>query len=67
MLSLPEKPEFDHAASLIYYKVADIQAGFQTLSSRGAHFEGEPHLIARTPDHDLGFVSSGTRRATCWR
>ncbi len=53
MLSLPEKPEFDHAASIIYYKVADIQAAFQTLSSRGVQFEGKPHLIARMPDHDL--------------
>ncbi len=53
MLSLPEKPEFDHAASIIYYKVANIQAAFQTLSSRGVQFESEPHLIARMPDHDL--------------
>jgi methylmalonyl-CoA/ethylmalonyl-CoA epimerase len=53
MLSLPEKPEFDHAASIIYYKVADIQAAFQTLTSRGVQFEGAPHLIARMPDYDL--------------
>ncbi len=53
MLSLPEKPEFEHAVSIIYYTVADIQAAFQTLSSRGVQFEGEPHLIARMPDHDL--------------
>lgn len=53
MLSLPEKPEFDHAASIIYYKVANIQAAFQTLSSRGVQFEREPHLIARMPDYDL--------------
>jgi len=53
MLSLPEKPEFDHVASIIYYKVADIQAAFQTLSSRGVQFEGQPHLIARMPDYDL--------------
>ncbi len=38
---------------LIYYKVADIQAAFQTLSSRGVQFEGKPHLITRMPDHDL--------------
>ncbi len=53
MLSLPEKPEFDHPASIICYKVADVQIAFQTLSSRGVQFESEPHLIARMPDHDL--------------
>jgi len=53
MLSLPEKPEFDHLASIIYYKVADIQAAYKQLSSRGVRFEGEPHRIARMDDHDL--------------
>jgi methylmalonyl-CoA/ethylmalonyl-CoA epimerase len=53
MLSLPEQAEFDHPASIIYYKVADIQAAFALLSSRGLRFEGEPHRIARMVDHDL--------------
>ena len=53
MLTLPEKPEFDRPASIIYYKVDDIQSAFDVLSSRGARFEGNPHLIARMPDHDL--------------
>jgi len=53
MLSLPEQPEFDRSASIIYYKVPNIRATFETLSSRGVRFEGEPHFIARMPDHDL--------------
>ena len=53
MLSLPEKPEFDHAASIIYYNVANIQAAFQTLFSRGVQFEAAPRLIAQMRDHDL--------------
>ncbi len=53
MLALPEKPEFDHPASVIYYKVDNIQDTFETLSSRGVGFEGKPHLIARMQDHDL--------------
>jgi catechol 2,3-dioxygenase-like lactoylglutathione lyase family enzyme len=67
MLSLAEKPEFQHPASIIYYKVADLQAAFQSLSLSGAPLEGEPHLIARMPDHDLwmGFFrdSEGNRLA----
>ncbi len=53
MLSAPEKPEFDHPGSVLYFKVADIQAAHHTLASRGVSFEGEPHLIARLPTHDL--------------
>jgi methylmalonyl-CoA/ethylmalonyl-CoA epimerase len=53
MLTVPEKPEFDHPASILYYKVADIQAAHRELAGRGVRFEGEPHLIARMPDHDL--------------
>lgn len=53
MLGPPEKPEFDHPSSIIYYKVADIQAAFETLVARGVQFEGKPHLIAKLSDHDL--------------
>jgi catechol 2,3-dioxygenase-like lactoylglutathione lyase family enzyme len=53
MLGLPEKPEFDHPASVLYYRVSDIKAAYQALSSRGVKFEAEPHLIARLEEHDL--------------
>lgn len=53
MLSPPETPEFDHAASIIYYKVDDIRAAHEILKKRGVPFDGEPHLIARMPDHEL--------------
>jgi methylmalonyl-CoA/ethylmalonyl-CoA epimerase len=52
MLSRPEKPG-EVSTSVIYFKVSDVQQAFRTLSSRGAVFEGEPHLIAKMPDHDL--------------
>jgi methylmalonyl-CoA/ethylmalonyl-CoA epimerase len=52
MLSLPEKAA-EGSSSVIYYKVADIQRTFETLTSRGVAFEAEPHLIAKLPDHDL--------------
>ena len=31
MLAVPEKPEFDHPASVIYYKVADLPAAHAAL------------------------------------
>jgi len=52
MLSLPEKAA-EGSSSVIYFKVADIQQAFKTLASRGVSFEGEAHLIARMPDHEL--------------
>ncbi|HEX6905904.1 MAG TPA: VOC family protein [Terriglobales bacterium] len=53
MLTPPEKPEFDHPASILYFKVPDIKQAHATLSQRGVKFEDTPHLIARMPDHEL--------------
>jgi methylmalonyl-CoA/ethylmalonyl-CoA epimerase len=53
MLSLPEKAELDHPGSILYYKVDDIQATWKSLSGHGADLRGEPHLLARMPDHEL--------------
>jgi methylmalonyl-CoA/ethylmalonyl-CoA epimerase len=56
MLGIAEKPEFDHPASILYYRVADIRAAFDALVAAGVRVEGEqgePHLIAPMPDHDL--------------
>ena len=39
--------------SVLYYKVADIEDAFATLTGRGVAFEGKPHLIAKMPDHEL--------------
>jgi catechol 2,3-dioxygenase-like lactoylglutathione lyase family enzyme len=53
MLGKAEKPEFDHPGSVIYYRVADIDAIFKALSSRGVKFGDKPHLVAKLPDHEL--------------
>jgi methylmalonyl-CoA/ethylmalonyl-CoA epimerase len=53
MLGLPERPELDHPASILYYRVTDIGAAHRALTGRGVRFEDEPHLIARMPDHEL--------------
>ncbi|HEX3745576.1 MAG TPA: VOC family protein [Bryobacteraceae bacterium] len=52
MLSAAEKPD-EHFGSVIYFKVPDVRHAHATLSDRGAAFEGEPHMIARMPDHEL--------------
>src|SRR6266536_6444100 len=53
MLSLPEKPEFDHPSSILYFKVNDIQRCFEALSARGVDFVATPHLVARMQTCDL--------------
>ena len=53
MLTPPERPEFDHPASILYFKVADIQAAHARLVERKVKIEGAPHVVARMPDHDL--------------
>ncbi|MGH9313108.1 MAG: VOC family protein [Vicinamibacterales bacterium] len=53
MLGVPEKPEFDHPGSVLYFKVEDIRAAHATLEGRGVTFDGPPHLIAKMPDHEL--------------
>jgi len=53
MISLPEGEAFDHPGSVLYYKVDDIQAAYEEIKGRGADFLGEPHLVAKMPDHEL--------------
>ena len=53
LLDAPAKTNATQYASIIYYKVPDIQAAFDTLSDRGVMFEEKPNLVAKMPDHDL--------------
>jgi len=53
MLSPPERAEFDHPASILYFKVSDIQAAHARMVERKVKMESEPHVVARMPDHDL--------------
>jgi catechol 2,3-dioxygenase-like lactoylglutathione lyase family enzyme len=53
MLTPPERAEFDHPASILYFKVADIQTAHARLVERKVETESEPHVVAKMPDHDL--------------
>lgn len=52
MLDAPAKAQAGNS-SVVYYKVPDLHAAFATLTKRGVQFEGDPHLIAKMPDHEL--------------
>lgn len=53
MLDAPTKAQSENHSSIIYFKVPDLRHAFKVLSARGVEFEGEPHLIAKMPDHEL--------------
>lgn len=57
MLSLPAKPEFDHASSIIYFKVDDIMVAHATLTERGVHFDEKPIFVADMGTYDLWLAS----------
>ena len=56
MLGVPERADLAHAASILYFKVPDIDAAYEALSGRGVLFEGKPTLVAPMPSYDLWLV-----------
>lgn len=59
LIEVPSVAEFRHPASIVYYRVDDIQAAHATLVARGVNFRDEPHLVAKMPDHDLWMAFFG--------
>jgi methylmalonyl-CoA/ethylmalonyl-CoA epimerase len=53
MLTRPEKAEFDHTASILYYKVLNIEDAYKRLMERGITFEQDPQLVHKAEDHNL--------------
>lgn len=53
MLGTADRPEIDHPASIIYYKVDDIERVYDVFSARGVEFIVKPHLVAPMPTYDL--------------
>src|SRR6478672_12066095 len=45
MLTNAERTEFDHPASILYYKVGDIAGTHRALSDRGVKVEEVPHVV----------------------
>lgn len=47
LLSLPEKEQYAHASSVIYFQVKDIKKAYEELMENGVMFIDEPHLVAK--------------------
>ena len=39
--------------SVLYYFVPDIEVATKELARKGVAFVGDPHLVAKMPDHEL--------------
>ncbi|MGH9604045.1 MAG: VOC family protein [Terriglobales bacterium] len=57
MLALPDKPEFDHPSSILYFKVADIQKAHEDLAARQVRMDAPPRLIAKLEKVDVWLSS----------
>jgi len=53
MLGRADRPEIDAIASVIYYKVAEIEKVAEVFKARGVEFIVDPHLVAPMPTYDL--------------
>ncbi|MFB9826771.1 VOC family protein [Lederbergia wuyishanensis] len=47
LLSLPEKEEFAHPSSVLYFQVENINDTYEELQDKGVSFIDNPHLIAK--------------------
>jgi methylmalonyl-CoA/ethylmalonyl-CoA epimerase len=53
MLGVADRPDLNHPASIIYYKVDDIERVYEIFNARGVEFIAKPHLVAPMPTYDL--------------
>ncbi len=53
MLSTGEGDFRPGSSTVLYFRVADIEAEHAAISGRGATFVNTPHLVAKMPDHEL--------------
>jgi predicted enzyme related to lactoylglutathione lyase len=47
LLSLPEKEEFAHPSSVIYFQVENIRETHEKYTNEGITFIDEPHIVAK--------------------
>ncbi len=57
MLGLAEKPAAGESVAgsgtILYFRVAEIEAVCAVLKAQGVEFVQDAHLVAKMPDHDL--------------
>jgi methylmalonyl-CoA/ethylmalonyl-CoA epimerase len=53
MLSVPENQELARYGSVLYFRVPDVKAAYESMRADGVEFVDAPHVIHRTPQYEL--------------
>jgi len=53
LVGVPEGNQPRQRGSMVYFRVGDIHAVYQTLVERGVKFGASPHMVHRTPTTEL--------------
>lgn len=53
MLSLPEKEEFAHPSSVIYFQVESLKDKYEELLKKGVTFIDEPHIVGKMGNTEI--------------
>ena len=56
LLSLPEKEEFAHASSVVYFQVSNIRKSYKRLVAEDVRFVDEPHMVAKMGETETWMV-----------
>jgi predicted enzyme related to lactoylglutathione lyase len=53
MLTTPQGAGAVGRNSILYFRVHDVEAAYESLCERGAKADSKPALVAKMPDHEL--------------
>ena len=53
LLSLPEKEEFNHPSSVLYFKTDNLSSTVLSMQEAGAEFIDEPHMVGKMGDIEI--------------
>jgi predicted enzyme related to lactoylglutathione lyase len=53
LVGVPAPGQASQRGSAIYFRVADIDGVYRSLADKGVSFRAAPHVVHRTPDHEL--------------
>ncbi|KGA97530.1 glyoxalase [Alkalihalobacillus alcalophilus ATCC 27647 = CGMCC 1.3604] len=56
LLTLPEKEEFAHKSSVLYFQVDHLKESYESMLNNGVSFIDEPHFVAKVGSKETWMV-----------
>lgn len=56
LLSIPEKEEFAHPSSVLYFQVSDIEDSYERFAAQDVQFIDKPHMVAKMGESETWMV-----------